>query len=152
VVEESASADSDIALIKATGLAKAGAACMAGAGVLGLVMALQGVAVLRLRGGYRLSEPVFLVLGLLGIYAATKLAGMRRQGALLATVIGCLLALVSLVWFVITITHGVFLILPLALTPIAATAGALGIANLGDTSRADSARTRLKAQGLDAGF
>jgi hypothetical protein len=152
VATEDAQADADIAAIKATGLAKVGAAFMAGAGVLSLVLALQGFAVLRLRNGYELSEPVFALLGGLGIFAAARLAAMRRQGALLSGAIGGVITFASLVWFVVTMLHGVFLILPLALVPISGIAAGLGIANLRDTNRADDARARLKVQGLDAGF
>lgn len=138
--------------IKATSSAKVGGGVMAAAGVLALVLAFQGFAILGLRGVYRLSEPVFLVLGALGILAGARLAAMRGIGALLTTIVGGLLCVTSLGWFVWTLVSGLFLILPFFLVPISAWAALMGVLNLAKTRDADAARSRLRAQGLDAGF
>jgi hypothetical protein len=144
--------DDDMIAIKPTSGAKLGGAVMAGAGVLGLVLALQGFAVLGLRGAYQLSEPLFGLLGALGIFAAARLASMRGQGALLTAVVGALLSLLAIAWFVVALLGGVFILLALALAPVGALAAVLGIVNLAPARKADAARGRLRAQGLDAGF
>jgi hypothetical protein len=147
-----ASGDDDMVAIRPTAGAKVGAAFMAGAGVLGLVLALQGFVFLQLRGVYALSEPIFAALGALGIFAAARLASMRGLGALLAVIGGGLLSLAALIWFVVAMLGGVFILLAIALVPIAGIAAGLGAANLQTARKADAARSRLRAQGLDAGF
>jgi hypothetical protein len=144
--------DADLAAIKPTSAAKVGAAFMAGAGVLGLVIALQGAVVLGLRGAYQLSELLFGVLGALGVFAGARLSSMRGQGALLTAIVGALLALSGLVWFALALRGGVFILLAIVIAPVAGVAAGLGVANLAATRRADEARGRLRAQGLDAGF
>jgi hypothetical protein len=141
-----------MAAIKATGTAKAAGAFMAGAGVLSLVLALQAAIVLMVRGPYQLVEVLFTLLGLVGVFAGAKLAGMRSLGAWLSIVTGALLALSSLGWFLLAMSRGVFVVPALFLVPLAAVASGLAAANLDATGRADDARSRLRAQGLDAGF
>jgi hypothetical protein len=145
-------ADDDMLAIKPTASAKAGAAFMAGAGVLGLVIALQGFAIISLRGVYQLSEVVFGVLGALGIFAGARLSGMRGVGARLSAAVGLLLAVAGLGWFVIALLGGIFIMLALVMAPVAGVAAGLAFVNLAATQRADAARSRLRAQGLDAGF
>ena len=144
--------DHDMVAIKATSGAKAGGGVMAGAGVLSLVLAFQGFVILGLRGVYQLSEPVFLLLGALGVFAGARLAAMRGVGALLTTIVGGLTCVTALGWFVVTLTHGLFLVLPMFLAPLGALAALLGVLNLAKTRDADIARSRLREQGLDAGF
>lgn len=145
-------ADHDMAAIKATRGAKVGGGVMAGSGVLALVLAFQGFAILGLRGSWQLSEPVFAVLGGLGVFAGARLAAMRGIGALLTTIVGGLLCVTSLGWFVLTMVNGLFLFLPFFLAPLSAFAALLGVLNLAKTRDADVARSRLRSQGLDAGF
>ncbi len=145
-------ADDDMLAIKPTSGVKAGAAFMAGAGVLGLVIALQGFAIISLRGVYQLSEVVFGLLGALGIFAAARFSAMRGIGARLTAGVGLALAVCGLGWFVIALLGGVFIMLALAVVPVAGVAAGLAFVNLGATRRADAARSRLRAQGLDAGF
>jgi hypothetical protein len=144
--------DDDMVAIKATTGAKAGGAVMAGGSILALVLALQGFAVIGLRGAYQLSEPWFALLGALGLWSAARLATMRGQGALMTAVLGALLSLSGIAWFFITLLGGVFIVLALVLAPVGAVAAFLGIVNLAPARKADAARGRLRAQGLDAGF
>lgn len=125
---------------------------MAGGSILALVLALQGFAVIGLRGVYQLSEPWFALLGAVGVWAAARLASMRAQGAWLTAVLGAVLSLSGLAWFVVTLLGGVLIVLALVLAPVGAAAAFLGIVNLAPTRKADAARARLRAQGLDAGF
>lgn len=145
-------ADDDMLAIKPSPSAKVGAAFMAGAGVLGLVIALQGFAIIGLRGVYQLSEVVFGLLGALGIFAGARLAAMRGLGAWLSVGVAVALAASGVGWFVIALLGGVFIILALAVVPVAGVAAGLAFVNLAATRRADLARSRLRAQGLDAGF
>jgi hypothetical protein len=151
-VSDPGNADDDMLAIKATPAVKAGAAFMAGAGVLGLVLALQGAAVLGLRGIYQLTELVFGLLGALGIYAGARFSAMRGVGARLSAVVGGLLAVLGLAWFVIAFVGGVLILLALVLVPVGGVAAGFALSNLEATRRADQARSRLRAQGLDAGL
>jgi fatty acid desaturase len=92
------------------------------------------------------------VLGALGIFAGARCAAMRGIGARLSAAVGGLLAVFGLAWFVIAFVGGVLILLALVLVPIAGVAAGFALSNLDVTRRADEARQRLRAQGLDAGL
>ncbi len=142
----------DISLLAPTPAVKVAAACTLLSGLLGVVLALQAGALLEARGAYRLSEPVFGLLGLVELWVGYRLSRMRGRAALMSAIASGLLALAALVWFGITLMNGVFVFLALVLMPVASVATIGSLASLKVTARADAARLRLREQGLDAGL
>lgn len=142
----------DILAITPTPRVKAAAACTAIAGVLSLVLCLQAGAVLQLRGGYQAVAPVFGVLGLLGLVTGYRLSRMKNGAAWLGVGVSGAIGLAALVWFVVALLGGVFILLALLLLPLSSGALLAAVGSSAAIQRAEGARARLRSEGLDSGL
>ena len=142
----------DIAAVTPTPAVKLGGALTIGSGLIACVLALQAGALLEARGAYRLAEPLFLLLGVACVFGGYRLTRLRAGAALLSCVAAGVTVLSALAWFVLTFMSGVFVLLALALVPLASLAAIASLASLKPVERAAAARKRLRAQGLDAGL
>lgn len=121
-------------------------------GFIACVLALQAGTLLGARGIYRLSEPLFLLLGLACLVGGYRLTRMRGGSARWSTLAAALTALAGLLWFVMTLQAGVLVLMALGLVPVASLATIAGLASFKPVERAAAARKRLREQGLDSGL
>lgn len=95
---------------------------------------------------------VDFLLGVAAIGVATRLAVARRWAAIVGLALCCLIALGSGVWMVYALSNG-FLAVFVLLAPVMSLAAAgLCVASLGACDRAERARERLAAQGMELGL
>ncbi|HET9931683.1 MAG TPA: hypothetical protein VFQ35_13375, partial [Polyangiaceae bacterium] len=142
----------DIAAITPTPGVKLAGGLTILSGFISGVLALQAGTLLGARGVYRLSEPLFALLGLACLVSGFRLTRMRAGSARWATVAAALACVSGLVWFVMTLQAGVFVLMALGLVPLASIATIAGLASLKPVERAAAARRRLREQGLDSGL
>jgi hypothetical protein len=142
----------DVAAITPTLSVKVAGGCAILAGVLALVLALQAAAVLQVAGVYRLAILLLSTGGLGAIVGGFRLTRMLGGSAHLTAGFSGAVLLTALVWFVLALSKGVLVLLALPILPIAGTAVVTSVANRVVVQRADAARSRLRAQGLDAGL
>jgi hypothetical protein len=142
----------DVAAVTPPLNVKVSGACSIFAGVLSLVLALQAGAVLEVRGAFQLAVVLFAVCGLGGVVSGFRLTRLLGGSALLTTGFASLTLLSALGWFVVALMNGVLILLALPIVPIAGAAAITSFANRELVARADVARSRLRAQGLDLGL
>ncbi|HEY4157179.1 MAG TPA: hypothetical protein VGM29_03745 [Polyangiaceae bacterium] len=147
------SEDADLAAIVVPPTAKFGGGALLLLGVLTLVLCLQTVLVV---GRYNsLTVPIISAMFLLGASCAV-LGFQITRGSGKAAVLGAGFASITCLgaggWFVFGIFNNLFSLLALMLMPIAVTAILFVALSIGWARRADLARERLRAQGLDSGL
>ena len=145
--------DADLEAITVPASAKFGGGALLLLGVLTLVLCLQTVLVVARYDS--LTVPIISLMFALG--AACAVLGFRiTRGSGKATLTGTVFAGIDFVltaaWFVFGIFHNLFSLLALLLLPIAVTALLFSALSIGWARRADEARERLRAQGLDSGL
>jgi hypothetical protein len=131
--------------------AAAGFALLAGA--LGILTAIQVLTSVRIFSAFWAVFPYLLLVlgGALGFFARSVFTA-RRWAAQGAVVVGALQALVSGAWLVFAVSNG-FIALYAIWTPVwSVVAVGLCAAALAPCSRAQRARERLRAQGMDIGL
>ena len=145
--------DDDMAALANTTLPRAGAGAMAVAGLCAVLGSFQTWMLVRFLGVALASVPwLFVVMGIAAIVVGAKLAAARRWAAVATIVLGSLLAATSGAWVLYAFTLH-FTAFFLILTPVVAgLAVILAAIACGDGDRADAARKRLGAQGLDLGM
>lgn len=145
--------DDDMAALANTTLPRAGAGAMAVAGLCAVLGSFQTWMLVRFLGLALASVPwLFVVMGVAAIYVGAKLAGARRWAAVTTIALGSLLTVTSGAWVLYAfMLH--FTAFFLILTPIVASlAVILAAIAIPTCDRADAARKRLSAQGLDLGM
>jgi hypothetical protein len=147
------SEDADLAAIVVPPSAKFGGGALLLLGVLTLVLCLQTVLVV---GRYNsLTIPIISAMFLLGLSCAV-LGFQVTRGSGKAAVLGTGFASITFLgaggWFVFGIFNNLFSLLALMLMPIAVTAILFVALSISWARRADLARERLRAQGLDSGL
>lgn len=145
------SADDISAITPTSGVKVAGGLTIL-SGFIACVLALQAGTLLGARGVYRLSEPLFLLLGLACLVGGYRLTRMRAGSARWSMFAAAFTALAGLLWFVMTLQAGVLVLMALGLVPVASLATIAGLASLKPVERAAAARKRLREQGLDSGL
>ncbi len=145
------SIDDISAITPTTGVKVAGGLTIL-SGFVSCVLALQAGTLLGARGIYRLSEPLFGLLGVACIVGGYRLTRMRAGSARGSTVAAALTGLSGLIWFGMTLQAGVFVLMALGLVPIASLATIAALASWKPVERAAAARKRLREQGLDSGL
>ena len=97
--------------------------------------------------------PIFDALfGVACIAIAARLVGARRWAAIAALVCSALLALLSAGFCVFALTHGLFAVFIIVTPVLALPALIVSAASIGACDRAEKARARLAAQGLELGL
>jgi len=156
IAEGSAAAstdDADLEAIVVPNLAKVGGGSLLLLGVLTLVLCLQTVLVV---GRYNaLTIPIIAVMFVLG--AACSVLGFQitrgsGKAAVLGTAFGGVTFVLSGAWFVFGLMNNLVSLLALMLEPLAALAVVFSAVSIGWARRADAARERLRAHGLDSGL
>lgn len=142
----------DVAAVTPTFGVKVSGACSMLAGVLSSVLALQAGAVLQVRGAFQLAVVLFAVCGLGAVISGFRLTRLLGGSALLTSGFACMTFVSALAWFVVALLNGVLILLALPILPIAGAATITAFANRELVTRADAARSRLRAQGLDLGL
>jgi len=145
--------DADLAAIVVPPNAKFGGGALLLLGVLTLVLCLQTVLIIS---RYEpLLVAVLVIMFVLGA-GSTGLGFQVTRGSGKAAVLGTGFAAVSFVlsgaWFVYAMFNNVVSFLALLLMPVAVTAILFCALSIGWAKRADLARERLRAQGLDSGL
>ena len=150
-VESSEDADLEALIVPPS--AKFGGGALLLLGVLTLVLGLQTVLVVARYDS--LTTPIIVIMFALG-GTCSALGFQITRGSGKATLTGTAVASVTFVlagaWFVFGILHNLLSLLALLLMPIAVTALLFSVSSLGWARRADGARARLRAQGLDSGL
>lgn len=146
-------ADRDLDAIVVPSTAKFGGGALLLLGALTLVLCLQTVLVVRRYDA--LTTPIIGVMFALGLGCAV-LGFQITRGSGKAAVVGTVLAGITFfgsgTWFVFGLFHNFVSALALLLLPIAVAAGLFSALSIGWARRADAARDRLRAQGLDPGL
>jgi hypothetical protein len=144
--------DADLEAIVVPSSAKFGGGALLLLGVLTLVLGLQTVLVVARYNS--LTLPIIAVMFALG-GGSSVLGFQTTRGSGKATVLGTGLASLSFVlagaWFGFGIFHNLVSMLALMLMPIAVTAALFCGLSISWARRADEARERLRAHGLDSG-
>jgi hypothetical protein len=147
------SVDADLETIVVPPNAKFGGGSLLLLGALTLVLCLQTVLVVR-----RYEALLVAIIGIMFLLGAISmvLGFQLTRGSGKAAVLGTGLAGVTFVfsgaWFVFAFVHNVVSLLALLLLPIALMALTFSAMSIAWARRADEARERLRAQGLDPGL
>jgi hypothetical protein len=141
----------DLEALKVPGSVKLAGGMLAGAGVCIGITGLQALG-LATTGLYSLVGPVALVLSGGCVFTGAGVARGRARAALFGIVLGVVTGLFALTWVVVAFLHGVISFISLLAVPLSITATTLIAVALKQVRRVDTARERLRAQGLDAGF
>ena len=145
--------DDDMAALANTMLPRAGAAAMAVAGLCAVLGSFQTWMLVRFLGLALAAVPwLFVAMGAAALLVGAKLAGARRWAAVATIALGSLLAVTSGAWVIYAFTlhfTAFFLILTPVVAGLAVILAAIAIPTC---DRADAARKRLGAQGLDLGM
>ena len=145
--------DADFEAIVVPASAKFGGGALLLLGVLTLVLGLQTVLVVARYDS--LTVPIISLMFALGVACAAlgfRITRGSGKAALMGTVIAGVTLLLAGAWFVFGVFHNLFSMLALMLMPIAVTALLFSGLSIGWARRADEARERLRAQGLDSGL
>jgi hypothetical protein len=141
----------DFAAITPTAANKFAGALTVLSGIFSTILSLQALS-LEVRGPYVVSIPLFGALGVGGVFAGVGLLRLRGPATVASAGIAFATSFAALVWFVVTLLHGLLVLLPLLLTPLSGSAGIFAMTCLKQAKLADEARSRLRAEGLDSGL
>lgn len=125
---------------------------MSVAGFLCLLLGLQTNSILRSGVLYWTAVPLMALLGATMLVCAVQLARMRGWASRVGMLTGGLTAILALAWLVLISMSSVFSVMAVVMIPASAVACLLVRGTRSATQAADSARARLEAAGLDAGF
>ena len=145
-------AERDIAEASPPRIARIAGAAVALAGVLVFLTGAQTLAVVSIRGPLGLLPWALAVLGAGELALAAMVFRARAPGVVAAIAASFLLVMVSGVWLVMSLSHGLFQLYAFG-APVASLGGAvMALIALGPSQRASAARARLKQQGMDLGI
>jgi hypothetical protein len=131
---------------------KVAAALVALAGVCGFLGSLQTWMTVDIMTEMAAFPVVDALLGVACIALATRLLSARRWAAVAALVTAALLTLTSGVWCVYAVANRFIAVFVLLAPIMSLAATALAAISLGPCDRAEQARARLAAQGLELGI
>ena len=143
--------EEDLVTIVPTTIAKVGGGAQMFVGLFGLVLALQTSSIVRFRGLQQLILPTMIVgaVALLGL--GWKTTKGRGTPAFVGTFVAASYGLLGLAWLVYSFANALFSLVALFLGPASIVAAILSALAIGAGRKADDARERLRAHGLDAG-
>ncbi|HEY8091377.1 MAG TPA: hypothetical protein VIF09_26115 [Polyangiaceae bacterium] len=145
-------AEDDIAAATPPVLAKAAGGVIALAGAVVGLTGVQTLMIVNLRGPFAAAPYVLALLGVANVFVGAVVFRARVWGALCAlggTLLGTLL---SAVWLVFSIGHGLLSLYALGAPVVSTAALVFAILALGPCQRASAARERLRAQGMNLGI
>ena len=131
---------------------KVAAALVALAGVCGFLGSLQTWMTVEISTEMAAFPVVDALLGVACIGLATRLLSARRWAAVASVVVAALLTLSSGVWCVYAVANRFIAVFVLLAPMMSLAATALAAVSLGACDRAERARDRLAAQGLELGI
>ena len=144
--------DADLQAITVPSSVKVGGGSLLVLGVLTLVLCLQTSLVVRFNA---ISTPIVLLMFAIGLSSAL-LGYYLTRGSGRAAVSGTVLAGVSFfllaTWVGFSLYNGLFSLLAISLLPLSLLAATFSALSISWARRADQARERLRAQGLDLGL
>ncbi len=131
---------------------KVAAALVALGGVCAFLGSLQTWTTVEILTEMAVFPVIDAVLGVVCILLATRLLSARRWAAITSLAVSAVLTLSTGVWGVYALSNG-FLAVFVILAPVMCLAGTgLAAVSIGACDRAEKARERLSAQGLDLGI
>jgi hypothetical protein len=132
---------------------KVAAAMTALGGLCAILGSLQTWTTVEIESAAMAALPaVDAIIGVACIATATRLVSARRWAAITALVLAALLTLLSGVWGIYALTNGFIAVFVILAPPMCLAATAIDAASIGACDRAEKARDRLSAQGLDLGI
>ena len=131
---------------------KVAAAIVAIAGLCGVLGSLQTWTTIDILDAWAVAPVVDALLGFACIGFATRLVTARRWAAIAALVASALLVLTSGVWGVFAVANRFIAVFVLLAPVMSVAAVALSALAIGPCDRAEKARDRLRAQGLELGL
>jgi hypothetical protein len=143
--------DADIAACTPDINVKAAAGGLAVSGILLVLLCAQTASLLPLNLETTPIIGGMGVAGALSIFAATRVARLYTAGAWLGVIVGGVASLSGLAWLLFSVIGGLFSLLALAAPPIALLSTLATVLVLPRAQRAEAARERLRAAGLDLG-
>lgn len=129
-------------------LARSGAAATFFAAAMALLAGWQTLDTVRLRGFYVVFPYLLLLLGGGSFVCALALFRARAWAAVGTAIAAGLLALVSCVWLLLAVAHGLFALYSLFTPPSALLAAILAAGSINAVARASRLRRHFEAQGL----
>lgn len=131
---------------------KVAAALLAVAGLCGALGSLQTWTTVDIDSGWFIAPILNALLGVASIAVAARLVGARRWAAITALVLASLLTFASGVWAVYAVSNRFIAVFVLIAPLMALVSVGVAAVSIGACDRADKARDRLRAQGLELGL
>ena len=131
---------------------KVAAALLAVAGLCALLGSFQTWITVDIMDAWVIVPVLDALLGVAGIAVAARLVGARRWAAIAALVLAALLTLATGVWCIFALTHLLYAVFIIVAPPLSVFATLLAAVSISACDRADKARERLRAQGLELGL
>ena len=138
-------------MIVPTTIAKVGGGAQMFVGLFGLVLAAQTAGIVAFRGVMVIILPAMILFASVMLVAGWKTFKGRGVAALTGAIVGGIYGLLGIAWLVFSVMESLFSLVALFLGPATIAAAALSALAVGPGKKADDARERLRAQGLDAG-
>ena len=133
-------------------LPKVAAALAAIGGLCGVLGSLQTWMTVDIEDAWFILPIVDAIFGVVTIACAIRLASARRWASIVVLAVCALLTLTSGTWSVFALTNGLYAVF-IILAPLMCLVGTvLTAVSIGACDRAEKARARLAAQGLDLGL
>jgi hypothetical protein len=131
---------------------KVAAGLVATTGLCAVLGSLQTWMTVELFDAWMIAPIVDALLGVAAIAVAARLVSARRWAAIASLVLASLLVLATGVWAVYALSVRLFAVFIIVAPVIAVPSAVLAGVSLGACDRADKARERLAAQGLELGL
>ncbi|MFO0660992.1 MAG: hypothetical protein U0165_14345 [Polyangiaceae bacterium] len=147
----SSQTEEDIVAVTPTTMAKVGGGGLMLAGLFMLVLAAQTATMLFFDTVVIATLSAMVLLGGSSLVLGWNVSRMRGWAALSGPIIAAVQCIAALGWLVFSFTHGVFSLLAIAIIPLSGLACVLSGLCIDRCHKADLARGRLRAEGLDVG-
>jgi hypothetical protein len=144
--------EDDIAAATPPLLAKVAGGVIALAGAVVGLTGLQTMMIVNMRGPAAAAPYVLALLGVAHLFVGAVVFRARVWGALCALGGTFLIMVLSAVWLVFSIGHGLLSLYALGAPVVSTAALVFAILALGPCQRASAARKRLQAQGMNLGI
>jgi len=131
---------------------KVGAAMTAIGGLCAVLGSLQTWMTVEIESAMAAFPIIDALLGVACIVTATRLVSARRWAAIAGLVLSALLTGTTAIWGIFALTNGFIAVFVIVAPPMCLAATGIDAASIGACDRAEKARDRLSAQGLDLGI
>lgn len=143
--------EEDLQAIAPTTIAKVGGGAQMFVGLFGLVLALQTTSIVRFRGLQQLILPTMVLGAVVLLGTGWKTLKGRGTAAFVGAFVGAFYGLLGLAWLVYSFANALFSLVALFIGPASIAAAILSALAISAGRKADDARERLRAQGMDVG-